>query len=106
MYSVVNTNTKSVAVEINKSTLVVHSKLLGPLVTEEEEMVYSKRVDFVSENLIYRGEALVGGSEASPSWRIRRIEISPSDGDIVEKWADGSANFTKIWNNRLTYTYS
>ena len=94
MHSVVNTAIKSVAVEINKPTLVVHNKLLGPWVTEEEEMVYSKRVDFISDYLMYRGEALVGGSETAPSWRIRRIEISEIDGDIVEKWADGSANFT------------
>lgn len=71
----------------------------------DDDMAYSKRVDFVTEDQLYRGEAAVGTSESSPAWRIRRIIISP-DGDISEMWAGGSALFNKSWDLRATYTYS
>ena len=32
--------------------------------------------------------------------------VDPNDSDISIEWADGSAGFTKIWANRLEYTYS
>lgn len=68
-------------------------------------MVYSKRIDFVGEDEIYRGEAQVGASENSATWRIRKVLIAP-DGDISEKWAGGTAAFDKAWNLRNTYNYS
>lgn len=73
--------------------------------TSEEDMAYSKRIDFVGEDVIYRGEAVVGSSEGSAVWRIRKILLS-SDGDVVETWAGGTAVFDKTWTNRLNYTYS
>jgi len=71
----------------------------------EDEKVYSKRVDFVSDSLLYKGEAAVGSSESDSVWRIRKIEIFP-DGDISETWANGTANNSHVWVNRLTYNYS
>lgn len=72
--------------------------------TNEGETMYSKRVDFINDNLLYRGEAIPGSSTSSSVWRIRKIVISV-DGDIQEVWADGSSEFIKIWDNRLSYTY-
>ena len=71
----------------------------------EEQMVYSKRVDFISENQMYKGEAAVGSSENSALWRIRKIDIG-IDGDVVQTWANGNSNFTNRWIDRLTLTYS
>jgi hypothetical protein len=71
----------------------------------EEEMVYSKRTDFVGEDVIYRGEAVVGSSEGSSTWRIRKIFLDV-DGDVTETWAGGTAAFDKAWNLRTTYVYS
>jgi hypothetical protein len=70
----------------------------------EEDMVYAKRIDFISENEIYRGEASVGTLETAPAWRIRRIVIA-SDSDITETWATGNAQFDKAWSDRASYTY-
>lgn len=70
-----------------------------------EEDVYAKRVDFIGESIIYKAEAVVGTSDATAGWRIHKLAISV-DGDVSETWADGNANFNKIWNDRLTYTYS
>lgn len=68
-------------------------------------MVYSKRIDFVTEAELYRGEAAVGSSEADPAWRIRKVVLAQDD-DVTETWAGGTAVFDKIWNDRATYVYS
>lgn len=71
----------------------------------EEDMVYSKRIDFVTDDELYRGEAPVGSSEADSVWRIRKVVIG-SDGDVWETWAGGTALFDKTWNLRTSYVYS
>jgi hypothetical protein len=77
----------------------------GPPGVVEEDMMYSKRIDFISDNLLYRGEAAVGSLTSAESWRIRKIEVGV-DGDITETWANGSASFSQIWDNRSLLTYS
>lgn len=97
----------NVLVETPTSQVVVHG-IMGPPGRDgiaEEDMVYSKRVDFVGETTIYRGEAAVGSSESSLAWRIRRISIG-ADGDVTETWAGGTALFDKSWAERFSYTYS
>lgn len=71
----------------------------------EEDMVYSKRIDFTTESTLYKGEALVGSLEVSAVWRIRYIVIG-NDGDVSETWASGNANFDKVWANRASLSYS
>lgn len=73
--------------------------------TPEEEMVYSKRTDFVSDSLIYRAEAAPGTLDTAPSWRIRQLSIG-IDGDVVEKLANGSASFNNAWSDRAALNYS
>ena len=71
----------------------------------EEEMVYTSRVDFIDDYLLYKGEAVPGSAASAAAWRIKRITIG-IDGDITEEWAGGNANFDKVWNNRLALSYS
>lgn len=71
----------------------------------EEFAVYAKRVDFVSDNLLYRGEAAVGSADSEAVWRIRKVVIA-GDGDITETWAGGSALFDKVWDDRASLGYS
>ena len=84
---------------------IVSSGERGPAGVSEEEMVYAKRTDFISDSLLYRGEAIVGSLNSSPLWRIRRITIDTDD-DITEEWAGGDAQFNNIWDNRLSLSYS
>jgi hypothetical protein len=72
--------------------------------TSDEEMPYAKRIDFITENELYRAEAAVGTLDSSPAWRIRKIVIG-ADNDVTETWAGGSALYDKVWNDRLSYTY-
>jgi hypothetical protein len=74
-----------------------------PVITDSQ--IYAKRVDFINDNLLYKGEAIVSTAPSASSWRIKQISIG-NDGDIVELWADGNTNFDNIWNDRLTLGYS
>jgi len=76
-----------------------------PSATAEELQMYSKRIDFISDNELYKGEAAVGTPEASALWRISKVVIG-IDGDVSETWASGTANFNKVWADRVTYLYS
>lgn len=75
----------------------------------EEPVPYAEAIDFVGDNLIYKGWArLVSGGPNPPTasavWRIQRITIT---GDDIDKhWADGDALFNNVWDNRLSLDYS
>lgn len=101
--------TKESTVVVEKANnQVVLSGMLGPpgpSSVSEDDIMYSKRIDFVTDNELYRGEALVGTQETSSLWRIRKITIA-SDGDVTETWASGTADFNKIWANRVSFSYS
>ena len=73
----------------------------------ESEVPYASRVDFIGETLIYRAEADPGVLDSASLWRIRRLTIdNANDGDVITEWADGVADFTKVWDLRLTYTFT
>lgn len=48
---------------------------------------------------LYVGEAAPGTAASAASWRIKRV----TDSGVL--YADSTASFTKIWDNRSTYTY-
>lgn len=66
---------------------------------------YITQYDDAGSSIIYIGKALPGSSTASASWQIQRMDES-STPDFNVKFADGTAAFTKIWDNRATYSYS
>lgn len=70
------------------------------------EVQYDKLVDEDATNsFTYVGEASPGTDKDQNTWRIKRI-YELSDGDLEILWANGTATFDKIWNDRATYTYS
>jgi hypothetical protein len=74
-------------------------------IISDEEMPFAKRIDFINDDLIYKGEAAVGTSETSSEWRIRQFIIG-LDGDITEKWAGGTALYDKKWSDHLVLSYT
>ena len=60
---------------------------------------YSVRMDEVGTDL-YVGEALPNSGTGLSVWRIKKVT------DNGALWADGTASFTKIWDDRLSYSYS
>lgn len=96
-------------------TNILHSGIIGPPGPTgppgpagggEDEVAQAKRTDFTTnDTIIYKGEATPGTLDASSLWRVRRLTIQP-DNDVIEEWADGTADYIKVWDNRYTYTYS
>lgn len=70
----------------------------------EDDVPYDLEVDDTSTpNTTYIGQADPGTDVATAGWRIKRI-VESGTGTSVD-WANGSAGFTHVWDDRLTYTY-
>ena len=67
------------------------------------EIQYNRLIDTVG-NYIYIGEALPGSATSDAKWRIKRVDQQAGD-DYNIIWAESSADFDKIWDDRLTLTY-
>lgn len=68
----------------------------------------ARRIDFVGDSILYRGEAAPGTADSAPAWRIKRIEFTPGpDGkqDVSETWAGGTADFVHAWTDHETLEY-
>jgi len=71
----------------------------GPTDTEE----YITLIDDAGANT-YIGIGSVPSDSADPVWKIKRInEVGAA---TIVSWADGSTNFDKVWDDRLTYNYT
>jgi len=92
-------------IEITSEVDLISAGLKFVTTPNEEDMIYAKRTDFVSDTLMYRADAAVGTLDSAPLWRIRKITIAV-DGDISETWAGGAATFVNAWNDRATLVYS
>ena len=60
--------------------------------------------DTVNGTVLYVGDAVPGTLDAAASWRIKRITFTGQDS--VTEWAGGVETRDKVWNNRLSETYS
>ena len=69
----------------------------------ELEVQYDRLID-VEGVFTYIGEAEPGTDRTLALWRIKRVEDFV-DGDVEILWANGSAAFDKIWDDRATYSY-
>lgn len=77
---------------------------IDPIIAEEGQFTQALENN-VDGSPIYIGEALPGTSKASAGWRIKKITYSGSAVTDVQ-WADSVSTFTKVWNNRASYTYA
>lgn len=71
---------------------------------ETRSMAMKIAVDEASATVTYVGEASTGAALSAALWRIKRITVSGTV-TIIE-WANGNGNFTNVWNNRVSLTYS
>lgn len=72
---------------------------------KEDSELYIKEVDFITDDELYRGEAVPGTGLGDPNWRIRHIVIAP-DGDVSVRYAGGTTNFDAVWADRAGLVYS
>lgn len=52
----------------------------------------------------YIGEALPGTTKSAAGWRIKLLATVGGSTEVV--WADGTAEFVKVWDDRATYDYT
>ncbi len=65
--------------------------------------VYATLVDDSAAPLTYVGSALPGSSTADPVWQIKLLDETTG---LVTTFADGSAAYNQIWDDRASLTYS
>lgn len=64
-------------------------------------------VEYNTDSLpLYTGYAAPGTATSSPRWMIVTFSYDISGNMLAKKFARGKADFTAIWDNRATYTYS
>jgi hypothetical protein len=62
------------------------------------------RLDDVSTaDVTYIGKASIASTTSDAVWQIAKLDTSSG---LVKTWADGSASFTQVWDDRTTITYS
>lgn len=67
------------------------------------EVQYDRLVD-TDGDYVYVGEALPGTARNASTWRIKRVYEVGDDIEII--WADNTADFVKVWDDRNTYEYN
>lgn len=71
------------------------------------DFVHIQNIEYdVNMNPVYVGIAKVGASNASPLWHIKQMTYDANNNPLTVRFANGTADFTNIWNNRATYSYS
>jgi hypothetical protein len=63
---------------------------------------YETRIDEVSATVSYIGKATPGSATSAASWQITKLDETTG---LVLSYADDVTTFTKVWDNRATYTY-
>lgn len=63
-----------------------------------------KQIDEANANVIYRGFANSGASNAEAVWAIQKVTNSKKV--LTYQWAGGNKNFDKVWDNRKALVYS
>lgn len=65
---------------------------------------FAVRADAVDANTMYIGYSIPGVLTSEPFWQIRKL-VTDSGGNLLLTYADASATFEKVWNDRASYTY-
>lgn len=71
----------------------------GYIARLEEDLPQLEEVDFVDDDLIYRGWAEIGSLTTDPVWKIARMTFTGADEDMRKDWADGG-QYTTAWIDR------
>lgn len=89
--------------KMGPDTVVDLSSLAGGAV----DVNNAARVDEVG-SVMYIGDAIPGTLDAAALWRIKRLTFVTTgpDTDITTEWANGSESRDRVWDDRLTESYS
>lgn len=75
------------------------------IIAEDALLDNDREIDFIDDDNWYVGYAPAGTATSATGWKIVFNSIYNAEGDSTKAWADGSADYDKVWDDRLTYTY-
>ena len=79
----------------------------GIRINPKTEDSYALRVDdATTTNITYVGKAAIGSDSAAAVWSIKKIDQTGTPVTTVITYANGNNNFSNIWDNRTSLTYS
>lgn len=70
---------------------------------ETTESQYAFRYDGSANPVLYLGEAAAGSATSAPVWRIQKVDTTSG---VAITWAGGTTNFSSVWDNRASLSYS
>jgi hypothetical protein len=95
----VNVFSASMVTRFRDSSIYTNEELVAPSASGK-----TTRYEIINPNKVYRGWAALGSVDNSPVWYIEMY--TKTNGVWTVHQADGIETFTKVWNDRTTYTYS
>lgn len=55
---------------------------------------------------LFVGDATPGTLQNASGWRIKKLSYNNDQQLIKLEWADGKAEFNKVWDDRGSFTYA
>ena len=81
----------------------VEVQIVSPTSFPVTSASFATRLDEASATITYVGNAVPGSITSDPVWQIKRLN---SAAGLIVEYANGSAAFTEIWDNRAALSYS
>ena len=66
---------------------------------------YTTALDYSGSNLIYLGKTIPGLAKSAATWQITKYTYSGANLTDIQ-YPSGSREFSYIWNDRASYSYS
>jgi YD repeat-containing protein len=57
-------------------------------------------------NVTYHGRALPGNSKAAPAWQVKKFTYDAASNLTDVQYANGSLDYTSVWDDRAGLSYS
>lgn len=77
--------------------------LMNPSILESQGA--STRLDTSETDIIYQGRAVPGSLASDPVWLITKMNVADG-GEYPELHPNGKADYTNVWNDRVSLIYS
>jgi len=92
---------------------LVHTQIIkiaddnNNIIVPSKDTQYTQAVENNASGLpIYVGEAVPSSAKSAAAWRIKKLTYDGNGFLTDVQWADGTAAFTKVWDDRTGYSFS
>jgi hypothetical protein len=64
------------------------------------------KIEYDANLILYLGRARPGAVTSAPEWQIKKYTYDVSGNVTAWQFAGGTNDYTKVWDDRASYTYS